>query len=124
MEKKYLKVLAFAMALMPFSSARVNANPVPVILQVMYDDPLIEHGNPHKSPVLIPSLSIDGHELIFVTPCDGFELSVVDANGQEVYSTTVPVNSNTLELPANISGEYQLRLSFGGDYYFYGYITL
>ena len=95
---------------------------VPVPLGTGYNDPTEGQGEPHRGPVVVPEVSIDGYELSFDTPCLGFTLQLVDENDNVVYSTIV--NSSTLMLPSTLSGEYEILLipNTGSSIYFYGFI--
>ena len=105
------------------ASAFVTGQVCYIPLQVTDIDPTIEHENPHKGPVVIPSVSIDDHTLYFGTPCDGYTLNVVDSNDVVVYTTVIPVGATSLVLPSTLSGEDELQI-IQGNYCFYGPITL
>ena len=77
-----------------------------------------------KSPILIPTVSIDGYTLSIYGISTDYTLELVDENDTVVYSTIVPSTVNVVVLPATLSGDYELRLYPGGSYYFYGYISL
>ena len=106
---------------MPFSSVSVDATPLPVSLQVTAVDPTTNQGEPHRGPVLVPEVIIDGHALSFDTSCYGCTLTLLDEDGEVAYTTVI--TSGTLVLPSTLSGDYELRLiPTGGSYYFYGYV--
>ena len=109
------------MAMLPFCSLQLTAIAGNVPLQVGIDDPSYGQGNPNKSPVLIPEVSINNYVLSFDDSCLGCELRLVDEDGNVVYTTTI--TSNTLVLPSNLSGEYELQI-IRGIFCFYGYIEL
>ena len=82
-------------------------------------------GNPYpKSPVEVPTVSIDGYTLFLDGNHADYTLELVDANDTVVYSTFVPSTVSVVMLPSALSGNYELRLYPGGSYYFYGYISL
>ena len=118
--KKLFFVLTMA-ALLPFSSVCVNAVGGIIPLEVGYDDPLATQDDQHRTPILVPEVSIDDYTLTFDDSCLGCELRLLDENGVLVYSTTI--TSNTLVLPAYLSGEYEIQI-ISGIYCFYGYIEL
>ena len=118
--KKLFFVLKMA-ALLPFSSVCLNAEAGVVPLEVGYTDPNYDKPPYPKTPVLVPEVSIDGYTLTFDDACLGCELRLLDENGILVYSTTI--TSNTLVLPAYLSGDYELQI-ISGIYCFYGYINL
>ena len=81
-------------------------------------------GNPlPRTPILIPSVSIEDYTLYFNTPCDGYVLRLVDEFDNVVYSTVIPVGATSLVLPSYLSGTYELQI-IAGIYCFYGDITL
>ena len=119
MKKKRLILISLMMALLPLSNMYVNA--LPVTLNVGYQDPTLGQTNPQRPPILVPEVSIDDYTLTFDDSCLGCELRLLDENGVLVYSTTI--SSNTLVLPAYLSGEYEIQI-ISGIYCFYGYIEL
>ena len=95
----------------------------PIPLSILNDDHGLETGNP-KSPDETPVVSLDDHTLYFA---DAFSevvaIELKDASDTVVYSTNLPVSTQTLVLPATLSGTYTLFLYVGG-LCFYGQITL
>ena len=120
-KRKLILLMLMAMFLLP--SVQVTANPVEVPLETGYNDHLGSQTNPHKAPVRVPSVSIDGSTIYFITPCDGCLLRIVDEFDNVVYSTVIPVGATSLVFPAYLSGSYELQI-VTGIYYFYGDITL
>lgn len=121
MKLKKLFVTVLIMAILPLSSFYVYADSENIPLDVEYDDPNINQGGGHKTPILIPQVFIDGYTLYFYTPCDGCTLRLVNENGVTEYTTII--NSSTLILPSYLSGEYEIQI-VSGIWRFYGYITL
>ena len=109
------------LAFIPSVSLAQNAEPVE--LQVSEIDPTHQPGNFPKSPVQVPSISLDNHTLYFNTPCDGCTLNIVDSNNVVVYTLVIPTGTTSLVLPATLSGEYELQI-ISGNYLFYGTIDL
>lgn len=116
---KKIYLLLLAMVLLPFLC--VCAFPNEVQLQVGYDDPKINQPGDPKTPVQIPEVYIDDYTLSFDNSCLGCELRLLDEDGALVCSTII--TSNTLVLPAYLSGEYELHI-IRGIYCFFGYIYL
>ena len=113
-------VFAFA-SLFSFPIGTV-AEPVIVPLQTNYEDPLEGEENPNRTPVLFPTVSIDGNVLLFASACY-CALEVV-RDGVVVWSTDVDGDTNVI-LPSWLSGEYVLQLiPENCNYYFTGYIVL
>ena len=78
---------------------------------------------PHKSPVLAPTVYIDGNVLTFETPCDGCVLQLVDENDDVVYTTIIPAGATTLALPSDLEGTFELQI-IDGEWMFYADIEL
>ncbi|MBQ7427890.1 MAG: hypothetical protein IJV20_11710 [Prevotella sp.] len=76
-----------------------------------------------KSPVVAPTVYIDGNVLTFETPCDGCTLQLVDEDGDVVYTTVIPEDTTTLTLPADLEGIFELQI-IRGDWMFYGEVEL
>ena len=95
----------------------------PVNLGVKVIKPIGGHGGHPKSPVDIPTVSLDGHTLYFFTPCDGCTLNLVDENDVVVYTLVIPAGTTSLVLPATLSGNFELQI-IRGNYCFWGEITL
>ena len=94
-----------------------------VILHVNLDDPNL-HGKPIKrSPIRVPSISIDDHTLYFNSSCDGCTLRLYDEEGDLVVNLIIPDNSSTISLPSFLTGEYEIQI-IRGNYCFYGYVNL
>jgi hypothetical protein len=94
-----------------------------VDFQVSIFDPTGPLGNPHKSPIDFPEVSLDDHTLYFGTSCDGCTLNIVDENNVVVYTLVIPSGTTSLVLPSTLSGKYELQL-ISGNYLFWGVITL
>lgn len=121
MKKTFIFVLI--MTLLPLASVSVYADPILIPLQVMIVDPNAPQNNPHRNPILVPEVSLDGYTLYFDTPCDSCTLRIVDEGGIVVYSTVIPVGCDELVLPSYLSGEYEIQIDFG-PYYVVGRIEL
>ena len=119
MTKKRFILISLMMALLPLSNMYVHA--LPVTLNVGYQDPTLSQTNPQKGPVLVPEVSIDDYTLTFDASCLGCGLRLFDEDGVLVYSTII--TSNTLVLPAYLSGDYELQI-IRGNFCFYGDISL
>ncbi|MBQ9637726.1 MAG: hypothetical protein IJV36_07550 [Prevotella sp.] len=120
MRKIFIAIIAIVNM---YLSAPAYAVSIPIPLEEGYVDPTIPHGSIPKSPVRVPSVSLDDYTLYFFTPCDGCVLNLVDENGVVVYSLVIPEDTASLELPAELSGEYELQI-LRGNYCFWGRIEL
>lgn len=91
-------------------------------LSVRIEDP-VNGGNPvPRTPVLVPTVSLDGYTLSYDASCWGDTLQLVQ-DGVIVYSTVIPSNANSMILPSYLSGKYELQI-IRGNLCFYGDITL
>ena len=124
MAKKRILFMTLMMAMLPLSSVRVSAASTPIPLTSGYEDPNGVGGiGAHRSPIAIPEIEIDGYTLLFMTPCDGCGLCLLDETETVVYTTIVPKNATSLVLPSYLSGEYEIQI-VQGNIYFWGYINL
>lgn len=94
-----------------------------VCLQVALVDPTENQKPIKRSPVVIPSISIDDHALYFNTSCDGCTLRLFNEDGDMVVNMIIPEDSSTINLPSFLFGEYEIQI-IRGNYCFYGYINL
>ena len=122
MKKLVLSLVAIASMVFALPTA-VFASSVAVDLTLSKIDPTGNIGGSHKGPVQIPSIALDGHTLYFFTPCDGDTLRLVDEDGVVVYSLVIPDGSSSLELPATLSGDYELQI-IRGNFCFWGAVML
>lgn len=89
---------------------------------IRYVDPTIPKDGP-KSPVMPPSVSIDGHTLYLYSGCAGATLQVVNDLDEVVYTTEIPDFIEEIELPDTLVGEYELQI-LRGNFCFYATIDL
>ena len=105
------------------SDAKVQHVCGEVFLQVSLTDPTEDQKPIKRSPVVIPSVSLEGHNLIFATSCDGCILRLLNEDGDVEYMVVITDETTSLTLPSYLSGEYELQI-VRGCYCFYGYINL
>ena len=111
------------MAIMPLVNLNVSAaEDIP--LQTGIIDPKDDQENPHRNPITIPDVTLDGHTLYLYSVDYDLSLVLLDEEENVVYTTFIPANTPSVVLPASLSGEYEMQLYPGGDYYFYGWIEL
>ena len=106
-----------------FSNANAQSEWSPLDLQVRRVDPTVQEGPRPRTPIVMPYILIDGYNLMFGTPCDGCTLQLVNEDGEIEYSVVIPEGTETLALPSDLSGEYELRI-IRGQFCFWGYIDL
>lgn len=77
-----------------------------------------------RSPIEIPSASIDGHTL-YINAHPDYVLQLVDPSDDSIiyYEMDLPAGTNQTVLPSTLSGTYEIRLIWG-NWYFYGIINL
>ena len=63
-----------------------------------------------KAPRLIPEISQDGHTLYIEAVHPGYALFLRNLDGMVVFYAFVPNSQNTIELPGDLSGEYEIEL--------------
>ena len=119
---KKLSVLFFVLAAL-VSNANAQSEWSPLDLQVGRVDPTVIKGNGGRAPIVIPTLYMEGYNILFQTPCDGCTLQLVSEDGEIEYSVVIPEGTETLTLPSDLSGEYELRI-IRGQFCFWGYIVL
>jgi len=66
-----------------------------------------------KTPILPPTVAINGHTLYIIDGCDGAELAIVSADDDEVYTATLPEGTTLLVLPEWLQGTYELQIRRG-----------
>jgi len=125
MKKTKILIMTLIMVMLPLSNVRVSAEPADMPLETGIVDSSNNQDNPHKTPTIIPKVSIEVYTLYFNTPCDGYVLHLVDENDNVAYSTVIPVGATSLILPPYLFGIYELQLLPSNcNYYFYGTIDL
>ena len=88
--------------------------------------PPLEEGDPNpRSPIFIPTVSLDGYTLYIIGEHPDYVLRLADVDDESivVYQTIVPANVNSVVLPSYLSGDYQIQLLWDG-WMLYGWITL
>lgn len=119
--KKFLTLLCI-LAMPAFMNAG-NAPGDPILFQTGKIDPTEPWPGNHKSPVVAPTVYIDGNVLTFGTSCDGCVLQLVDENDDVVYTIIIPAGTTTLALPVTLSGTFELQI-IDGEWMFYSDIEL
>lgn len=76
-----------------------------------------------KAPVLPPSVYQRNHTLYLEYGCYDSTIILYDDSGAEVFSYNVVEDSDTIEIPSYISGQYELHIH-RGNFCFWGLIEL
>ena len=66
-------------------------------------------GGLQRSPVYIPSVFLSNHTLLFEECCIGCEIEIME-NDEVVYSTIITDANGTVQLPEDLSGNFELCL--------------
>ena len=98
-----------------------------IYVHVSYDHPY-DDGSIHrpKAPMRAPEVYLDDHTLSF-SYNNGYTLELIDPSmgdeGTVVYTAAIPEDVLTWQLPADLTGDYTLRLVYG-NWAFVGEIEL
>lgn len=78
-----------------------------------------------RSPIEVPSASIDDHTFYINESHPDYVLQVVDPDDEEnvIYEVLMPAGVNSVVLPSSLVGEYVIQLLWD-DWRFWGYIEL
>ena len=117
MNKNKLFLLAMlVMTLLSLPSSDAYAARVPLTYVDPTNKPI-----PHKSPILIPEVDLEGFTLTFFDSCVGCTLRIVNTEDEVEYTTVI--TSDTLVLPSTLEGQYEIQI-IQGEWCFYGDIEL
>lgn len=95
-----------------------------LVLHTSIIDPTKDKGPIKRSPVRNPPISIVDHTLYFKTPYNGCVLHLFDENGEFQYSTIIPEDATSINLPAYLTGEYEIQIIRGNSIIYSLIITL
>lgn len=121
MKRVFIVLMLVVMALQ--GSAKLQKVCDEIGFEVGIVDPTENHEPLPKGPIVIPSVSLEGHTLYFTTSCDGCTLRLVDENDDVMYSTVIQTGTTSLVLPSSLSGDYKIQI-IQGYLCFYGFIYL
>lgn len=125
--KKLLALIAIVFAL---SANAFEIPDVPNIRLVLHMSVgIIKQGTGHnpfpRTPVNPPSVEQDGHTLYLPEGHPACTLLLMDADEEVVYEVDVPEGVDVVELPATLTGIYELQLYYeDSNFYFYSEIEL
>ena len=121
--KKYLFSFVMLLGVMCLNATSLQPGS-DIILEVGDVNPTNPHGGRPRTPITCPNVALDGHTLYLYSVSYDLTLVLVDEEDEVVYTTFIPANTSSVVLPATLSGDYEIQLYPGGDYYFYGWIEL
>lgn len=122
--KKVFLILLLSNSVLAYAH-NLSYGSLPISLQVERVKPTSGVGGYPRTPVAVPSVEQEGHTFYFNNV--GYDLTMVllDEDGEEAYTTSVPVGTTTVELPSTLSGSYELQLyPIDSAYYFNADINL
>jgi hypothetical protein len=120
--KKYLLFYCFCLSFLSTESFAFGG-PGEDIPLIVGDNPT-SSGNPHpRTPILVPTASLDGHTFYINGGHADFVVQLLDEDDNVVYQTVMPSDVSSIVLPSTLSGTYQIQLLWG-DWMFYGWINL
>lgn len=121
---KYLLFLVSSFCLLLFTTECFAASDPGDDLPLIVGDNPTSSGNPHpRSPVLVPTASLDGHTFYINGGHADFVVQLLDEDDNVAYQTVMPSDVSSIVLPSTLSGTYQIQLLWG-DWMFYGWINL
>lgn len=120
--KKFILCLSFLL-LVFFSTANIPSTWTPIDLHVGFVDPSESHVPIKRSPVEVPSLYLEGHNLWFDSSCNNCTLLLLNGEGDIEYSITIPDETTSISFPNYLNGEYEIQI-IRGQFCFYGYVEL
>jgi len=103
------------------SSANDDGLLVPLDVEVV--DPTHGSGTVPRTPILVPTASLDGNTFYINSGHADFVVQLLDEDDNVVYQTVMPSDVSSIVLPSTLSGTYQIQLLWG-DWMFYGWINL
>lgn len=119
MNKKFF----LAVMLICFISATVQAQePVVLIAKTSTGIGSEMETNVPRSPIYIPSVFLSDYTLLFEECCFGCEIEIME-NDEVVYSTIITDANGTVQLPEDLSGNFELCL-YRGSFVFVGEIEV
>ena len=122
-KKTFLSIIMLMMSMMSFANGEQDYTGEQLELEVGYIKEMPIGTSMPRTPEIIPTIYFDGSILYFATPCDGCTLQIVDEAENICYEVVIPMGTNELVLPNDLSGEYELRIINGNTCY-YGVVTI
>lgn len=121
--KKIILIFAFLCSMSLFANEQGVSN---LNFSVGY---VVKTGTrPHpKAPALppeVPSVTLEGNILMFTSEHDDYTLTMINEDEEVAYEVIVPSTVCVVVLPSSLTGDYELQLDYGGNFYFYCGITL
>lgn len=129
MTRKFLLVIGLMMATVSGIASDVVSGKrifLQTIFEVNYDDPAPGHIHKPKTPMRAPEVYLNDHTLSF-SYNNGYTLELIETTdgneGTVVYSDFIPEDVLTWQLPADLTGNYTIRLVYG-NWAFVGEVEL
>lgn len=77
-----------------------------------------------RTPIYPPVIGMEERSLYFETDHPVFTLVLIDEDGEVTYQVNVPSVISEIDIPNSLTGEYELQLYDGSNFYYYCGITL
>ena len=77
-----------------------------------------------ETPPDAPEATLEDNVLTFTSAHDDYTLTLLDEDSEVAYQTVVPSSVSIVVLPTTLTGDFELQLDYGGNYYFYCDIEL
>lgn len=118
-------ILFFALLLCATSATTVDDNQyegLQITLSIYNNDVVGNETNP-RTPVRTPVVYQSEQTLYFYSECENSVIEIKDENGLSVYRATISDVPESLIIPEDLSGTYEIRI-IRGNITFFGYIEL
>lgn len=122
-------IVSIMMALFSMNGYSQTIGNVPFWIPINFSVNIIAHGqypiSRPRTPIQAPEAGLDGHTLYLAEGHPACTLLLMDADEEAVYEVDVPEGVDVVELPATLTGIYELQLYYeDSNFYFYSEIEL
>ena len=126
MRKLFVFIFLCAVSFRVFSYNPMTESPqIQIMWTVMGVDPVgTGLPMPKSDPIQPPYVTQNSNVLTFDANHADYVLTLLDEDGEEVYTTLVPSTTTTVVLPSSLTGLYEIQLYPGGAYYYTGDLIL
>ncbi len=108
--KRFILAFAFCAIVISVHAQTVGNNGYPINFSTELVDPTSSTINRPRGPVCPPEAMLSGHTLYILTSHGDYDLQLLSSDGTVVFETFVPSSFNEIQLPANLTGDYELQL--------------
>lgn len=102
-----------------------SSNPQPITIHIESRDDANANDDCHRAPVRFPKVYFDSEAnvLSFSDALIECTIEFIAVSGETAYSAIIPDGATEFQLPNNLTGEYELRIT-RGNYVFVGCVNL